>query len=106
MYIVIFVTASCMEEAEKISSKLIESKLAACVNMIDGVKSVFWWEQKVDIAREIMLIIKTKKSKLSAVIKLVKSIHSYEVPEIIALPVVGGEKKYLRWIDDSLRRSG
>lgn len=106
MYIVVFVTASCMEEAEKISSKLIENKLAACVNMVDGVKSVFWWEQRIDTAKEIMLVIKTKKSKLPAVIKLVKSIHSYEVPEIIALPIIGGEKKYLRWIDDSLRRSG
>lgn len=106
MYIVVFVTVSCLEEAEKIASKLIENKLAACVNMINGVQSVFWWEHKIDTAKEIMLVIKTKKSKLPVIIKLVKSMHSYEVPEIIALPVVGGEKKYLRWIDESLRRPG
>lgn len=106
MYIVVFVTASSMEEAEKISSNLIESKLAACVNMIDGVKSLFFWKDKVDTAREVILVIKTKKSKLPAVIKLVKSIHSYELPEIIALPVIGGEKKYLSWIDESLNRPG
>ena len=104
MYIVIFVTASGVEEAEKISSKLIENKLAACVNMIDGVKSVFWWQGKLDNTKEVLLMIKSKKSKLPQIIKLVKSLHSYDLPEIIALPVIAGEKSYLRWIDESLRK--
>ncbi len=104
MYIVIFVTASGMEEAEKISSKLIENKLAACVNMIDGVQSVFCWQGKLDNAKEVLLMIKSKKSKLAQIIKLVKSLHSYDLPEIIALPLIAGEKSYLRWIDESLRK--
>lgn len=90
MYIVIFVTASGMEEAEKISSKLIENKLAACVNMIDGVQSVFCWQGKLDNAKEVLLMIKSKKSKLAQIIKLVKSLHSYDLPEIIALPLIAG----------------
>ncbi len=103
MHIVIFVTASNSEEAQKIADKLIESKLAACANIIDNIKSVFWWEGKPDSANETLLIIKSKKSKLSKIIQLVKSLHSYKVPEIIALPIVAGDKNYLNWIDDSLR---
>jgi periplasmic divalent cation tolerance protein len=103
MHIVIFVTASNKEEAEKIARALVENKLAACVNTMDGIKSVFWWEGKLDSANEVLLIIKSKKSKLSRIITLVKSLHSYQVPEIIALPIISGEKKYLRWLDGSVR---
>ncbi len=105
MYIVIFITASSKEEAEKIGHKLVENKLAACVNIIEPISSLFWWQAKIDRASESLLIIKSKKSKLPKIIKLIKSIHSYEVPEIIALPIIGGEKKYLRWIDESLAKS-
>lgn len=103
MYIIILVTAANISEAEKISSSLVEKKLAACVNILAGVKSRFCWEGKVDSAKEVLLTIKSKKSKLPAIIKTVKSLHSYKVPEIIALPIIGGEKKYLRWIDESIR---
>lgn len=104
MHIVVFVTAANIEEARKIADKLIQDKLAACVNMIDNVKSLFWWEGKLDSAQEVMLVIKSAKSKFSKIVNAVKSVHSYEVPEIIALPIIAGEKKYLRWIDDSFRR--
>lgn len=103
MYIVIFVTASSAEEAQKIADKLIESKLAACVNIAGNIKSVFCWEGRRDCANETLLLIKSKKSRLPKIIKLVKSMHSYQVPEIIALPIIAGDKKYLNWIDDSLR---
>lgn len=103
MYIVIFVTAANKEEAGKIGNKLIELRLAACVNIINGVKSVFRWEGKPDSAEEVLLVIKSKKSKFAAIAKLVKSLHSYQVPEIIALPIIAGEKKYLEWLNDSLR---
>lgn len=102
MHIVIFVTASNNEEAGKISRALVENKLAACVNIIGAVKSVFWWEGKLDSAEEALLIIKSSKSKLAKIIKLVKSLHSYQVPEIIALPIIAGDKRYLGWIDASL----
>lgn len=101
MYIVILVTASSAEEAQKIADKLIESRLAACVNISANIKSVFRWEGRRDCADETLLIIKSKKSKLSKIIKLIKSMHSYQVPEIIALPIIAGDKKYLNWIDES-----
>jgi periplasmic divalent cation tolerance protein len=103
MYIVIFVTASNKREAQKIAAGLIKQRLAACVNIMDKVDSVFFWEGKIQKAKESLLIIKSKKEKMSKVVKLVKSLHSYEVPEIIALPVIAGDKPYLRWIDAALR---
>lgn len=104
MRVVILVTASSKEEARKIANKLVSDKLAACVNIIDGVESLFWWEGKVDRASESLLVIKSKKEKLKSIIKAVRSVHSYTVPEIIALPIVSGDKPYLRWIDESLSR--
>ena len=103
MYIVIFITVSNKKEAQKIAAALIKQKLAACVNCIDKVDSVFFWKSKIDQAKESLLVIKSKKEKLTKIIKLVKSIHSYKVPEIIALPIIAGDKSYLRWIDASLR---
>ena len=99
--VVIFVTCANKKEAESIAKALVKNKLAACVNILDTVKSFFWWEAKIDQADEILLIIKSKKTRLSRIIKLVKSMHSYQVPEIIALPIAGGYKPYLRWIDES-----
>ena len=105
MYIVIFITCSNKKEAKHIAQKLIKNRLAACVNIIEEIESVFWWQGKIDNAREVLLIIKSKKSKLNSIIKLVKSVHSYEVPEIIALPIIGGYKPYLDWLDESVRKS-
>ena len=103
MHVVIFVTASNKKEAQKIAAGLIKQKLAACVNIVDKVDSLFFWEAKIQKAKESLLIIKSKKEKMSKVIRLVKSLHSYEVPEIIALPIIAGDKPYLRWIDAALR---
>jgi len=105
MHIVIFITASTKKEAGLIAQALIKNKLAACVNIVDKIKSFFWWQGKVDTAGELLLIIKSRKEKLPKIIKLVRLIHSYEVPEIIALPITGGYEPYLRWIDGSLRES-
>ena len=103
MYVVVLVTAKDKKEAQKISSGLIKAKLAACVNIIDKVDSVFFWAGKIDQAKESLLVIKSRKEKLSQIIKLVKSLHSYEVPEIIAIPIIAGDKLYLRWINAALR---
>ncbi len=103
MYTIIFVTVGNKKEAQKIAAGLIKQKLAACVNIIDKVDSVFFWESKIDKAREFLLMIKSKKEKLPKIIKLIKSLHSYKVPEIIALPIIAGDKAYLRWIDASVR---
>jgi len=103
MNLVIFVTAANKKEAEKIASALIKEKLAACVNIIENVNSLFWWQGKVDNAKEALLVIKSRNTLMSKLIKKVKSLHSYEVPEIIALPIVSGDKKYLKWINESTR---
>jgi periplasmic divalent cation tolerance protein len=105
MYVVILVTASSSQEARKIADKLIRAKLIACANIVEGIKSIFWWEGRVDSAGETLLIMKSRKSFLTKIIKTVKAAHSYETPEIIALPIIAGDKKYLGWIDESLRRS-
>jgi len=101
-YIVLFITTDSAEEARQISQVLLEQKKAACVNIISGVNSLFRWEGKVDSARENLLVVKTKSSLLTEVINLVKKAHSYDVPEIIALPIVGGNKDYLDWIEKSV----
>jgi periplasmic divalent cation tolerance protein len=103
MHIIVLVTASSKKEAQKLTDCLLREKLAACVNVIDGLDSHFFWQGKIDKAKEALLIIKTRKSLFNKLAKKVKSLHSYEVPEIIALPIVAGYKKYLDWIDDSTR---
>ena len=101
MYIVVLVTASSKEEARKISRGLLEEKLAACVNILPGLESHFWWQGKIDSAKEALLVIKTKKELFNKLVRKVKSLHSYTVPEIIALPIISGNKEYLNWINDS-----
>jgi len=102
MHIIILITAASKKEADKIAKALIKNRLAACVNIVAGALSLFWWKGKVDRAREALLVVKTRKEKFSKIVKLVKSLHSYEVPEIIAIPIVSGFKAYLKWIDESL----
>lgn len=103
MHIVVFVTASSKEEAEKITQGLLKDKLAACVNITTGVDSYFWWQGKIDSAKEALLVIKTRKKLFDKLAKKVKKLHSYEIPEIIALPIIKGNKKYLEWINESTR---
>lgn len=100
MYIVVLVTASGKAEATRIARQLIAKRLAACVNIIGGVESFFRWQGRVDKAKEFLLIIKSRKSKFNQLIRLVKTLHSYEVPEIIALPIAAGEKNYVKWLGE------
>lgn len=103
-FIVILVTAGTEAEANKIAQILLKQKLVACVNIIPGVNSLFWWEGKIDKSCEVLLVIKTKSSFLKEVVESVKKNHSYEVPEIIALPIIGGNKDYLKWIEEVTRK--
>jgi periplasmic divalent cation tolerance protein len=103
MHIVILVTASSKKEAQKIAAVLIKQKLAACVNLVGKVDSIFFWENKLQKAKEFLLVIKSTRAKFGRIVKLIKSLHSYKVPEIIGLPIIVGDKPYLRWIDASLR---
>ncbi|MFC1955308.1 divalent-cation tolerance protein CutA [Chloroflexota bacterium] len=101
-YIVLFITAADAEEARQISRLLLERRKAACINIIPRVDSNFWWEDKLDSAQESLLIIKTKTSLLPEITDLVKGVHSNAVPEIIALPIIGGNQEYLQWIDNNV----
>ena len=98
-YIVVFITADNTGEAQQIARLLLEKRKAACVNIIPEIDSHFWWEGRLDSAQECLLIIKTTASLLTEIINTVKGIHSYTVPEIIALPIIGGNRDYLDWID-------
>jgi len=101
--VVLIVTAADAEEARRIAEVLLKQRKAASVNIVPGVNSLFWWRGKIDSAEENLLIVKTKTPLLNEVIKLVKENHSYEIPQIIALPIVGGNQDYLAWIDGEVK---
>ncbi len=98
-YIVVFITTNTAGEAQQIATLLLEQRQAACVNIIPEVDSRFWWKGELDSAQESLLVIKTRASRLPEIINLVKGVHSNTVPEIIALPIIGGNQDYLDWID-------
>ena len=97
--IVVLITAGSIEEGERIAGSLIDSHLVACVNIVPSVKSIFIWEGKTDQQTEVLLIAKSRKALLNQIIEHVKKIHSYSVPEVIAIPVIGGSEDYLKWVE-------
>jgi len=101
-YIVVLITASHMEEAKRIGDKLVREKVAACINIVSQINSMFWWGKKVTVESESLLIVKTTRNKLEKIINIVKALHSYTVPEIIALPIIDGNEEYLKWIGESV----
>ena len=101
--IVIFITTSTEEEAHRIADLLLNQRKAACINILPRVDSLFWWQGKLEEAKESLLIVKTRASLLPEVIALVKGAHSYQIPEIIALPILGGNEDYLKWIDSEVK---
>lgn len=96
--IVIFVTAGSESESETLAKALVESRLAACVNILSSVRSIYRWEGLVADEREWLLIIKTQASQFFEVEAKVKALHSYQTPEVIALPIVDGSEPYLQWV--------
>lgn len=101
-HIMVFITATDNEEASLIARVLLEQRKAACVNIINGISSVFRWQGQVTDETESLLIVKTTPALLDDIIEIVKEVHSYETPEIIALPVIGGSGEYLKWLDESV----
>ena len=99
-HIVVFITAGSREEADKISKGLVEEKLAFCVNSVPGIKSTYFWEGKLCVDEEFLLIAKTRDSRFEDLEKWVRENHSYDVPEVIALPILKGSEPYLKAIDD------
>jgi periplasmic divalent cation tolerance protein len=92
------VTCSSRAEARRIARLILTKNLAACVNILDGLESHYWWQGKLEKAREWLLLIKTTRAKERFVIRAVRAAHGYEMPEIIFLPVVAGERNYLDWL--------
>jgi periplasmic divalent cation tolerance protein len=101
--IIVLITAGSEEEARKIAGSLVEGKKAACVNIVPGVDSLFRWEDRLDSAQESLLLVKTKASLFPEIVEMVKRMHSYEVPEILALPIIAGSEDYLKWLDTACR---
>ncbi len=102
-YLIILTTACSKKEALLLTNKLLTKKLCACVNITGSVESHYWWKKKVNKAKEWMLFIKTESKLFGKVKKEIKQHHSYDVPEIIALPVIRGSKNYLDWISSSIK---
>ena len=102
-HIVVFTTAGSKEEASKLSRGLVEEKLAYCVNTVPSIQSTYFWEDKLCVDEELLLVIKTQESKFTAVESWVRKNHSYEIPELIALSIVKGSADYLKCIDDWTR---
>jgi periplasmic divalent cation tolerance protein len=98
--IVVLVTCGAEEEAVKIAHSLVENRLAACVNLISPIRSIYRWEGKIWDEKEWLLIIKTQKQRFEELEKKVKSLHSYSVPEIMGLPIVEGSASYLKWLEE------
>src|SRR5262245_24662723 len=103
--ILVLVTCGNAREAEEIARGLVERKLAACVNVLPGLTSWYWWENKLTQDQEMLLIIKSCRDLFAELEKEVLRLHSYAVPEVVAVPIVEGSANYLSWIEQSLRSS-
>ncbi len=104
-YILIFITASSVQEAEMLATAVVKKKLAACGNILPDLRSVFWWQGNLENEQEALLILKSRFALLSDIIRVVKSLHSYDEPEIIAIPILAGSESYLAWIEQETQTS-
>ena len=102
MYALVYITTSGNEESKKIANTLVEDELAACVNIISSIESIYLWKGEIEDDNESLLIAKTKVSKVDKIIERVKEIHSYETPAILAIPVIDGSRDYLDYLDSEL----
>jgi uncharacterized protein involved in tolerance to divalent cations len=101
-HLLIYITCGSKEDAQQIASALVHEQLAACVNILSGIESVYRWEGKVESADEFLLMIKTRREMFDTLRERVCNLHQYELPEIIAVPIVAGLEPYLNWITESV----
>ena len=100
--IVVFVTTSSKKEAQKIANALVKQKLAACVQILPQMESIYVWDKKTCRDKEFLLIIKSQKKLFSQLEKAILKLHSYKVPQMVALPIIQGHRPYLQWLKNSL----
>ncbi len=104
--LVVLSTASSAEEGITIGRRLVEEHLAACVNVLPGVRSIFFWEGRVQETDEAVLVIKTRRERYAALERRILALHSYSVPEVLALPVAAGSPAYTAWLRESVASVG
>ena len=102
-YCAVVITCPSQKEAVKVKDLLLNEHLAACVNIIGGLQSFYWWQGRIESALEVILLAKTTRAKFKEIVARVTEIHPYDVPEIIALLISTGNQPYLKWIDESLK---
>jgi periplasmic divalent cation tolerance protein len=102
--IVVYITAPNEDEAAKIAKTLIEEKLAACVNIVPEIRSIYSWQGKIEDEKEVLMIVKTRLRLFNALKTKVLTMHSYTIPEIIALPIVDGSDEYIKWLKEATTR--
>ena len=102
MHALVYITTSGKEESIKIGRTLVEEKLAACVNIVASIESIYLWKGDIEDDKESLLIAKTKEDNIGKIIKRVKEIHSYETPAILAIPIIEGSKDYIDYLDSEL----
>jgi periplasmic divalent cation tolerance protein len=98
--IIVFITAPEEDEAAKIAHALVEARLAGCVNIVKNIRSIYRWEGKIEDEKEVLMIAKTEKKYFKSLEQEVKELHSYTVPEVIAVPIAEGSPDYLQWLKD------
>lgn len=103
-YLIVFMTTPDREEAVKIVQTLLEERLIACGNIVDGVSSFFWWKDKIEEEKETLVIMKSDEKHFKKLSERVSELHSYEVPEVLAVPVADGLPHYLDWLKDCLEQ--
>lgn len=104
MHIIVYITASNAVEANEIAEALLKERLAACANVVETIKSIYWWKGKLERGDESLIILKTKERKFDELAARAKELHSYENPEIVAVPILKGSSDYLAWIDEETDR--
>jgi periplasmic divalent cation tolerance protein len=105
-YIQVVTTTETKADAQAIARALIEKRLAGCVQIIGPIKSTYWWQGEIETAEEWLCVIKSKQDLYEELEEAIREVHPYEVPEILAVPVIAGSKDYLRWLDDELNQGG
>ena len=100
---IVLTTAGSQTEARKLARALVQRKLAACVNIVPGVESIYRWQGQIESSQEWLLVVKASETKVKAAGDLIRKMHSYDLPECLVLEIESGSKEYLKWMDDCLK---